>query len=284
MATRWHVDDLSGYLLAKENFRYINLKAIAEPQDQDDVGSDGRIFSDPLQRRAGESLWYKKPPEFFGEERSDSYWWSSMYQGEPRPLGASIFRAPGSIDDAGNQRGPGYYRTLPESNYRGAFGIDLAYSAKTAADFSICIEGIAHEGKLYIVDVIRKQVDAPSFGLTLKSVSSKRPGWPIRWYIGGTEKSSVDFFARLGIRIKAITATADKLIRATPVAAAWNNGDVLLPDRAHIDAPWMDDFLEIVLGFTGQNDTHDDDVDALAALFDQLMKKNALFEAFSRNK
>ncbi len=282
MATRWHVADLSGYLLDNEKFRYVNLKAIAEPLSQDDVDGDGRVISDPLRRRVGQSLWSRKPPEFFEEERTDAYWWASMYQGEPRPLGASVFREPGSLDDEGNPTGPGYYRELPTAGYRGAFGLDLAYTAKAQSDYSVCVEGVEHGGKLYLVDVVRKQVDAPSFGLTLKTMCSRRPGWPMRWYIGGTEKAAVDFFKRQGIQIKAIPAVADKLVRATPAAAAWNRGDVLLPDPEYIKAPWLSEFLGVVLGFTGQGDAHDDDVDALAALHDQLMKRSKMLDALRR--
>jgi len=56
----------------------------------------------------------------------------------------------------------------------------------------------------------------------------------------------------------------DKFVRALAVSEAWNEGRVLLP----MTAPWLADFMSIVLGFTGVNDAHDDDVDALAAAFD----------------
>lgn len=284
MATRWNVGDLTGYLLENEQYRYINLKAIAETKNADDLGDDGRVISDPLHRRPGEPLWHKKPAEFFAEERTDAYWWSSMYQGEPRPIGASIFKEPGGLDDDGNPCGPCYYSELPTTDYRGAFGLDLAYTAKTHADFSVCIEGIAHGEKIYITNVLKRQLDAPSYGILLKAMVSKREGWPLRWYIGGTEKAAAAFLRQQGIRIRAIPATADKLVRATPAAAAWNRGRILLPDPQHIDAPWLGDFLDTVLGFTGQNDAHDDDVDALAALHDQLMKRNKMVAALSKTK
>lgn len=279
MATRWHTEDLSGYLIANEKYTYINLKAIAEPASVDDIDSAGRIVSDPLHRKPGESLWDRKPPEFFTEERTDAYWWAAMYQGEPRPAGGVVFAEPGSQDADGNPTGPRWYTELPNV-HAGAFGIDLAYTAKTRSDFSILVEGVSDGDNLYITDVIRKQVDAPSFAMVLRRKQEDHPGWPTRWYIGGTEKPAVQFMAKQGIRIKAIPAVADKLVRATPVSSAWNRGRVLLPEKAK----WLGDFLEIVCGFTGQGDAHDDDVDALAALHDQLMKKSRMVAALGKKQ
>ena len=61
-------------------------------------------------------------------------------------------------------------------------------------------------------------------------------------------------------------ALGDKFARATPVAAAWNRGDILV--RA--DAAWAESFCDELARFTGQNDPHDDQIDALAAAFDLL--------------
>jgi predicted phage terminase large subunit-like protein len=255
MATRWHEDDLSGYLVREKGYRYVNFKAIAEGP----VNDLGVVADDPNGRQPGEALWPAvKPPEFFVEERSDAYTWASLYQGEPRPRGGKVFRE------------PALYQALPTKGYVGAFGLDLAYTAKTHADWSILIEGWWLDGFLYVVDVQRKQVDAPSFALTLKARASNRPGWSMRWYASGTEKGAADFLKRQGIPIKVKHPNGDKFVRAQPVAAAWNAGKVLLPDPEHIHAPWLPSFLDVVQSFTGVNDIRDDDVDALAALFDEL--------------
>ena len=286
MATRWHIEDLTGYLIKNEGWRYINLKAIAEPKDTTDIDSvDGHVLSDPLKRQPGESLWPTRAgqpwrtPEFFTEERKDAYTWASMYQGSPRPAGGAVFHLE-----------PVFYQELPKEGYRGAFGLDLAYTAKTHADWSICVEGVATEsdgireeivgGKLvrktikvrtlYVTDVQRKQVDAPSFALTLKAKQTSRPTYKMRWYAGGTEKGSGDFMIRQGIKLKVLPPVGDKLVRAQRVAAAWNDSRVRLPDPTVIDAPWLVPFLDVVQNFTGVNDVRDDDVDALAALWDEL--------------
>lgn len=268
MATRWHIDDLSGYLIKEGKFDYINLKAIAEPDNQDDVDAEGRVISDPNRRIAGESLWKRKPPAFFREEQTNRYWWSAMYQGKPIPIGGNVFAKEAA-----------WYRALPEKGYRGAFGLDLAYSAKTHADWSICVEmlrvdnpdGDPKRPHFYVVDVQRKQVDAPSFALTLKARRAAHP-YPMRWYAAGTEKGSADFLNRQGLKIEVLPPKGDKFIRAQPVAAAWNDGRIFLPDpEVYPNVQWVAPFLDVVQNFTGVNDDNDDDVDALAAGYDLLI-------------
>lgn len=272
MATRWPGGDLTDYLTKKKGWRYINLKAIATGPTND----DGVVIDDPLGRKAGESLWKRKPPEFFREDQADIFWWSSMYQGEPQAQGMRVFAEPGTVAEDGCIIGARTYGALPTSGYRVAFGVDLAYTAKTSADWSVCIEGWEHKGDLYVVDVIRKQVDAPSFLLTLMACRARHPSATFRFYASGTEKGAAQFIQKkMGRSFKVVSASADKLVRATPVAAAWNAGRVLLPESA----PWLDDFVALAASFSGTAGETDDTIDALAAVHDQLMKRSAMFEA-----
>jgi predicted phage terminase large subunit-like protein len=280
MATRWPGGDLTEHLIKKEGWKYINLKAIAAGP----VNENGVVIDDPLGRKAGESLAPWKPPEFFSEDQKNLYWWNAMFQGDPRTAGLRVFAEVGSVnEDNGEPMGPRYYRELPKDGYRVAFGVDLAYTAKTSADWSVCIEGWESGGKLYIVNVIRKQVDAPSFLLTLITCKANRPGARFRFYASGTEKGGAQFIQRkIGPVFKVVTASADKLVRATPASATWNCGNVLLPDPDAIDAPWLDEFLAVVCGFSGTPGETDDDVDAFAALHDQLIQKSRMFEALTK--
>lgn len=282
MATRWPGGDLTEHLTKKEGFGYINLKALAEPENSADVSEDGRVLSDPLGRQIGESLSRRKPPEFFREDRSTPFWWSAMFQGKPRREGLAVFAEQGAIDPDGNTIGPTYYRQLPKEGYRVGFGVDLAYSERSSADWSVLVKGYAAGGKLYIVSVQRKQVQANSFLLTLVAAKADSPGAPFRFYSGGGGEKGVGSFIRkkLGRVFKVLPATTDKLARATPASAAWNLGNVLLPDPEA--SPWseeMEAFYATVVAFTGTPGEPDDDVDALAALHDQLLSKNRMLEA-----
>lgn len=255
MATRWHPEDLSGVLI-KKGYRYVNLKAIAEGPAND----NGEVLGDPLGRKLGEALWPShKPPEFFEEEKRDAYSWASLYQGEPVPRAGKIFREPAQ------------YAELPRAGYRRAFGLDLAYTDSTRADWSVCVEGIIDDkGRIYILNVQRAQVEATSFALTLKANKSAHPNAPMRWRASGTEKVAASFFKRQGIDIKVRPVVSNKLTCSLDTAKEWNGGEIMVPDTEHFPAPWLPAFLDVVLNFTGQDGDVDDDVDALISLRDEL--------------
>jgi hypothetical protein len=66
--------------------------------------------------------------------------------------------------------------------------------------------------------------------------------------------------------MRAMAPTGKPISGSQPSLVAWNVGDVLVPE----EAPWLDDFLSEVCGFTGVNDSHDDQIDAGGAAFDLL--------------
>lgn len=259
MATRWHQDDLSGVLVKRGTFQYINLKAIA---DGDMPAGDNR--------QPGEALWpEKRPLPFLYEARDANEWaFAAMYQGEPRPRGGSLFRE------------PTYWSELPANGFKISFGVDLSYTEKTHADFSVCVEVWAvpprrglggDEGPggwtFYVVDVVRKQVEAPAFALTLRAKSAQSPGkfW---WYASGTEKGSAQFIKSKGIPLTVMDPKGrDKYTRAQQTSELWNAGRIQVPADSEAN-PWVDVFVDEVTSFTGVKDLHDDQVDALVAAID----------------
>lgn len=235
--TRWHPDDLIGRLQGERNadgspkWECINLPAVSED---------------------GAPLWPKhRPIEFLTEarERSEYDWWS-MYMGTPRSRGGSVFQ------DA-------RLYTTPSQPYRVAIGIDFAYTSKTHADWSVAVV-LAQAGRTYyVLDVKRQQVAATQFASTLRMLQAHHNGARMFSFIGGTEKGVVDFLVSQGVRVHGEPAKADKFVRAQGVAAAWNDGRVLVPERA----AWVTPLLAELSAFTGVNDKHDDQVDALAGAF-----------------
>jgi len=117
---------------------------------------------------------------------------------------------------------------------------------------------------MYLTDAYRKQADTNEWMHRLKEAPN-----PFA-FIGGQEKGITQLLRQQGIHLKTANATTDKLARAQPVAAAWNRGDVLLPNNA----PWVDDVLPEILAFTGNDkiDAHDDTIDALSSLHHALVQ------------
>jgi hypothetical protein len=263
LATRWHPKDLSGVLI-DEGWEYINLPAIAENDN------------DPNGRRPGEPLFpYLWNLEALAAKRAKvlEFTWAALYQGRPRPKGGKVFRE------------PTFYQKLPAA-YRGAYGADLANTAKTSADWSVCVElwaedqyGVDAQGEplppiCYVVHVDRAQVEAPDFALTLKGRHVRRPEFRILWRASGTEKGSAQFMQRQKIPIEVQQPPGDKLVSATDVAAAWNAGRVRVPDTEHFPKAeeWLHAFLDVIGNFTGSGKETDDDVDALGNAFEALTK------------
>jgi len=251
MATRWAEDDPSGRLVSEWGFRYTNLQAICEDAE-----------TDPCGRRVGEALWPEERPLSFLEQmrERDPWGFAAMYQGSPRPRGGEVF--------SGN---PPRFIHLPTSPWRTAYGVDLAYTAKTQADRSVCLRGQLFDGTIYLTACRIAQVAAPEFTLTLKAMSSEMSG-PLRWYASGTEKGSAQFIAQRVPGFKVLTATGDKFVRATPASAAWNAGNIALPaENSPLYGSWVDQVIDEVCSFTGVADSRDDIVDALAACHDELL-------------
>jgi predicted phage terminase large subunit-like protein len=237
--TRWHPDDLGGRLIQR-GWPCIHKPAI---------------------NLRGEALW----PEVFPVSRLEeikrdltTYEWESLYQGTPIPRGGAVF-------------GPTTWcrrSELPQGSYQVAAGYDLAYSGKTHSDYSVCLVLLrSPDGTVYVVDVLRVQKQAPEF--CEAAALRLRGGWKPtagRWYTSTTERGLADLMAQLGLPITPVLASADKFVRAQPVAAAWQQGRV----RVLADQPWSRDFALEVERFTGLGDQHDDQVDALAAAFDEL--------------
>lgn len=251
LATRWHPQDLSGTCEA-EGWQVINLPAIAEDNDANGRAVGEALF--PL-------MW---PIEALEDKRKNvgEFAWAALYQGRPRPKGGKIFR------------GVTHYTELP-TRYQGAFGIDLAYSAKTVSDWSICLELWREdrpngEPLFYIVRVDRAQVEAADFADTLQKRHNQRPSFTMLWRASGVEKGAASFMIKdRDLPVEVQNPPGDKLVSATAVSAAWNQGRVLVPDlcpqgqQDDGEEDWLSPFLQTVADFTGTGKEHDDDVDAL---------------------
>lgn len=240
---RWHQQDLAGKLI-DEGWQYIRLPALCDSSD------------DLLGRKFGEALWPARwPIEKLNDRMRNEFTKASIYQGRPRPRGATLFRD------------VYYYDEPPTDGYRCAIGLDLAYTAKSHADYSVAVALASVGDAVYVLDVARHQIQAAAFGSML-GVFQKTHGGRARIYTGGgAEVAAVEYLARdFGVDVKAMPATVDKFVRAQPVATAWNEGRILLPKSAS----WTPDFIDEVCSFTGVSDDHDDQVDALAAGFDEV--------------
>lgn len=257
-ATRWHPDDLSGRLLASGGFERIRLPAIAE---EDDL----------LGREPGSALWPERYPierlEDIREKIGD-FTFAALYQQRPRPRGEEVFGPPTFYDPTH----PDVRRALA-TGYRAVAGMDAGYAAKTKSDASAIVEARVVTDPLdgrpvaYVTRVLEVREKAPAFGARLRSVEAPY----VRWRLYGAEAGTADFFEdTFGVRIERDTVQVDKFAYAQATAAAWNTGRIRLPrpEGEPLD-PHVAKLSAQARDFTGEDDPHDDLVDALASMWEE---------------
>ncbi len=163
---------------------------------------------------------------------------------------------------------------LPERFDKISIGIDVAYTKKTNADYSCAVVLGKLEDQFFVLDVVRAQVQVLAFGGILKNLRQEWGSPTIYWYVGGQEKIVAEYLTNtIRVPIKTLPAKEDKFARAQAVAQAWNSGRIWIPSA---NKPWVAEFTSEVLSFSGMDDPHDDQVDALAAAYIPFSTKKTL--------
>lgn len=261
--TRWHEDDLAGYLLEleqdePEQWYIVHLPAIADPNDQPEYPASCTIHPD--WRAPGEPLCEERYPlERLRKvaRRLGAYFFGALFQQRPRPRDGGMFSraaqfvsaAPSGVtrlrywDKAGAAPGKGDYTV----------GLLMAYSKAL--------------GRWYIEDVVRGQWPADERNEKMRETATldkQRYGRVRQWIEQppglGKEATDVAIKVLRGFPAFANPVRGDKVERADDFAAQWQAGNVYL-----MEAPWNRAYLEELRAFpTG---TNDDQVDASSGAF-----------------
>jgi predicted phage terminase large subunit-like protein len=250
--TRWHQDDLAGRLLnSGDGWHTLTLPALAGEND-------------PLGRKPGEPLcpeWEDLAALERKRAMAGPRAWSAQYQQEPRPDGGALFRIPriGTVE-------------AEPAGLACARAWDLAATSAAEArdpDWTVGLKlGRDAAGRVYVVDLIRlrggpHEVEQAIVNTAHRDGRSVPVGLPQD--PGQAGKQQVAWLtARLaGFRVVASPETGAKVVRANPVAAQVDAGNV-----AVVRAPWNGAFLDELRDFPQGH--KDDQVDALARAFAML--------------
>lgn len=255
--TRWHMDDLIGYIDKNLKWDKISIPSVCD------------VVPDILGRKIGEVAWPQKYPYEICSDKDicghdghlaeikatlGDHIFNAMYQGKPRPEGTQVFKEPARYS----------LKEFSWQNKRGCIVIDPAATAKTSADYSVLLtlatEGYGINTKLWIVDCVRKQIEIPALVKEASALQKKYRLMIACEAIGGF-KAVPQSLRAIDPTLRVLdldTAGKDKYTRAQPFAAAWNDDRVFVP----MDAPWAETLIDEFQRFTGNNDTHDDQVDA----------------------
>lgn len=249
--TRWHEDDLAGWLLreyAAEGWEVLSLPAIAEEHDL-------------TGRAEGEALW----PERFSNEALQSIKrqlgsaaFASLYQQRPAPIEGRVFRRE-------------WWRRYtaapaPSELLRIVMSVDTAFKAGQENDYTAVTIWGETDTEYCLLHAWRERVEFPE--LKRKIIEFARAWSPYAVLIEdkGSGQSLLQELDRdTNLPLHPVKVTSDKMSRAVGVTAIIEAGKVLLP----VSAGWLDDFFEEVSTFPGSR--HDDYVDTLTQALRYLM-------------
>jgi predicted phage terminase large subunit-like protein len=246
MMTRWHTDDLAGYLLeSDEQWRVLNLPAIAGGND-------------PIGRQPGEALWAERyTVDILTERRSrmGEYAFASLYQQTPLPPGGRLF-------DTSQIEVIDY---VPDCKRTVRF-YDLAVTAKKHSDYTAGMKlGILDDETLVILDMYRAQKIMPDVERDIVQTAAI-DGRHTR-IILEAEKAGIvqlDYLLRNPSMHGYIMTTAapegDKFTRAQPIASRVNAGKVKM-----VRGAWNRALLDELAVFPSAE--HDDQVDAFSGAY-----------------
>jgi len=236
--TRWHQDDLAGWLLrehAADGWTVVSLPAIAEP-------------GDALGRVEGEALWPSKFPldalsrirEAIGTSA-----WSALYQQRPVAAEGSIFK----------REWLKTFTSKPEFT-RLIFSLDTAFKVGESNDYSVLAVWAEAQAGYYLLDLVRERLDFPA----LKSrVVAKAAYWRPHAVLIEDAASGQSLIQSLRVEtslpLLPVKPLGDKESRASAVSPLFESGRVHVPQSA----PWLSDYIDELISFPAS--PHDDQVD-----------------------
>jgi len=249
MATRWHLEDLSGWLLkhADPPFKYICLSALA-------------LDNDPLGRYKSEALWPRNFPQHMllkQKQQLGSYEFGALYQGYP-------------LSSEGKKFQRSFFQIVKEAP-EGLNWVrywDLATSLQRTADFTACVAMATDEdGNVYLRDMIRNRWEWPDVRRVIKETCQTEPETFCGVESQGMQKGMIQELWRdnelINHGLVGIPVTKDKGIRSMGAQARGEARKLFL-----VEGDWNDAFIQECVDFP--QGEHDDQVDTMSGGFAML--------------
>ena len=248
VAQRLHPDDLTGTLRrASNDWRVLNLPAIAEQEESIQIGEDKYHL-----RRVGDLHHAEREPKHVLDSMRlelgpDTF--AAQYQQAPNPPGGVMIK----------REWIRRYDQLPirESSSQVIQSWDTAAKAGGLNDWSVCTTWLLQENKYYLIDVLRGRFDYPT--LKARAIAHAGEHKPARILIEdtGVGTALVAELQKAGLSAIGVKPEHDKVTRMSIQSGKVASGRVSFPKQA----PWLAD-LEAEL-FAFPNAGHDDQVDSI---------------------
>lgn len=256
ICTRWHPEDLIGYILSNSDegeWEIVNIPAIAV---------DGE--PDPLGRQPGESVCEERLPiaDLLKMQKEMGPEFEALYQGNPLPPAGGMFK----VDKIR------IVDVAPVEAIRCRYWDRAATEGK--GDWTVGGRmAISPEGKIYIEDIVRGRWEDDEVLRNMRqSAEIDRQHFPdIITYFerepGASGKSTAQHTVvyMSGYAVEWDEPDGNKVARARPFAAQVNAGNVYL-----VRAPWNRDYLNELSSFRPNSGSKDDQVDFSSGAYKKL--------------
>ncbi|GAA2360902.1 hypothetical protein Cme02nite_38300 [Catellatospora methionotrophica] len=283
--TRWHEDDLAGFLTNEENeghdeWHVINIQAQAEHDPDKGIeckcnGRKGCLGYDVLGREPGEfmeSARGRDTANWLQRKRdAGSRGWAALYQGHPAPSDGNIFKrdwwqyydTPRAVPQGdGSMYVPGTVTV--------EIHVDATFKDTKHSDFVVMQVWASDGVKAWLLDQVRARMDFTVTVTTLEQLAAK---WPqARAKVVEDKANGPAIISMLRKKVSGVIAYTpkdSKEARASAIAPYVEAGDVLLP--AAKLAPWVGAFVDECAAFP--NGAHDDQVDGMSQALHRLLAK-----------
>ncbi len=263
---RLHEEDLAGYLIAQPDTYHLNLPAIAEFEEEIQIGINGLTECDEIYTRMSD-----EPLHAAREDRATlkrikaevgSYVFAAQYQQRPTPLDGGIVKWPWFR----------FYDEVPkrQDGDQAIQSWDTALTATEASDYSVCTTWLIRDKTYYLLDVFRRRLEYPELKRSFKQ--QRELHWPDAILVedkGSGTALIQELREEYDLWPIAVQPDADKATRMMTQTSLIEAGQVLLPK----EAPWLADFQHELVTFP--NGRHDDQVDSVSQFLNWAKKRGS---------
>ena len=274
--TRWHEDDLAGWLMAEHarDFKLINIPAQAEHEPDNGeckcAGDGTCVGYDILDRAPGEYMESARRRSIPGWERrkraAGTRGWTALYQGHPGPLEGGIFKRDWWVIDKtprAVERSDGAWFALGMTRVIQSW--DMTFKDTEASDY-VCGQIWAFRGaEAFLLDQVCERMEFTETLVAFRTLTAKWPQAIAKYVEDKANGPAVISSLRKEIGgIIPYTPVDSKLARASAISPFVEAGNVHVLDPLHY--PWVGKFITQCANFP--NDTHDDMVDGMSQALD----------------
>ena len=245
---RLHEDDFAGHLIDSQQFRHLNLPAIAQRDE-----SIPLYFGRQFRRRKDEALWPAREP-------------LSVLEEARRTIGSAKFSAQylqNPIYGEGNLLRPEWFGTYGETPPREFFQYvvqswDTGMTAEPTSDFTVCTTWGFRESRWYLLDLLRRRLDYPDIKREIVRLNLRwQPAIILIEYAGTGIPLTQELFNEGLAALRFVRPQSDKVTQAIAQQARLESGRFLIPEEAE----WREDLLHEARAFPSGR--YDDQVDSL---------------------